>query len=113
MKEILESREIFESYVRHDYWLFILDGIQKEMQGRKRSPIEKAIDKTTGYSDSVELTDLMNVLECLEGTLVEKNIMEADTEQNEDAVSQLKLLIKSYTDKGVKPIETKRLKWED
>jgi len=113
MKGILESPEVFESYARHDYWLFILHNVQKEMQGRKRTPTEQMIDKATGYSDSVELTYLMNVLECLEGTLAEKKIMEAETDQNEDAISQLKTLIKSYTDRGVKPIESKRLKWED
>lgn len=114
MKNILDSSEIFEAHARHDYWLFILNNLQKGMQDRKpQSGLGNAIDVASGYKDSMELTDLMNVFECLEGIMSEKKIIEAPLEDTEEAIMQVAVLIKPYTDRGIKCIESKRLKWED
>lgn len=77
MKNMFESKEIFEAYARIDANRFIISKILEKIN-EKKSPIDEMIDQATGASNK-ELFSMFEIWKAaLDQIIADKAIIEAD-----------------------------------
>lgn len=86
MKAMFESSETAEAYWKIDFYMFNL-GRLLEGLGKPLRPIEKMVDAVTGY-DPV-LTAAENAVVCIREIIRNKKIIEADTVNDEEQLSNI------------------------
>jgi hypothetical protein len=94
MKSIFESAEVMAAYAEIDFGYLRLKMLNEELQKEKPlTPIEAMIDKATGY-DKVQYSELKrDMSDILETIIKNKKFIEADFENDEKALEQLKNML--------------------
>lgn len=77
MKNMFESKEIFEAYARIDANKFIISKILEKINENK-SPIDEMIDQATGASNKELFSMFDSAITALDQIIVDKAIIEAD-----------------------------------
>lgn len=81
---MFESPEVFGKYAEIDYLLYCLKGIHERLE--KRSPIEKAIDEVTGYSED----ERKEVIEIIENIISLKEELDIDQTEEREQLQKIK-----------------------
>lgn len=77
MKNMFESKEIFEAYARIDANRFIISKILEKIN-EKKSPIDEMIDQATGASNKELFSMFDSAITALDQIIADKAIIEAD-----------------------------------
>lgn len=77
MKNMFESKEIFEAYARIDANKFIISKILEKIN-EKKSPIDEMIDQATGASNKELFSMFDSAITALDQIIADKAIIEAD-----------------------------------
>ncbi len=91
MKNILENEKTFEAYAQIDYCYYMIGEINNKIN-KPLSPIEVAIDKTTGNDSSEQ--EIKNLIGLLKNIIKNKKIIEADYSGDEAMLNNLTKLKK-------------------
>lgn len=90
MKNIVESAEVFEAYVRIDCNYFLLQKIQEESQvSDPKTPIEKMVDDASGFTAKRVREYYIGVIAIVENILKDKKFIEADTAETEKLLEKV------------------------
>ena len=92
MKNMFENSEVFDAYATIDYGYFMINQINNNQ--KKRTGIEAAIDKATGYDKHLERQLAKELIPILEDIVAAKKVIEADYSQDEQMLIASKNIIK-------------------
>lgn len=92
MKPLFESPETFTAYATIDAGNYMLADLQKQIT-KVQSPIEKAVDRATGYDDAMNKYYYEQTVVILEDIIAAKKVINADFSGNEEILNQLQNLM--------------------
>jgi hypothetical protein len=91
MKNIFESSDTFTAYATIDAGYFLLEKLTKKL-AVKKTPLEIAVDKATGYDKAVYKSTIAQAIECVEDIIEAKKAIVADFKNDEGVLNELKKL---------------------
>ena len=89
MKNLFESPETFEAYAIIDYCYYEIERINEELK-QPLSPIEKAIDKQTGFDKARIKKYKEQTIDLIKEVIKCKKIIDADYSRDEKFLEEIK-----------------------
>lgn len=91
MKNRVESEEVFAAYAIIDYGMWMLSQIDKRLD--KRTPIERMVDKASGYNEKLERDAAEEMIPILEDVIEAKKVVQADYSKDELLLNAAKKIV--------------------